>query len=514
MKNVKRSRTKNSKVNIITGISMQILNIVLPFIVRTVILYVLGVQYQGLSSLFTSVLQVLNLADLGFSSAVIFALYKPIAQDDTTKINAIINFLRRVYFIVGIAILVVGLALTPAIPYIIADGYPADINIYLLYDIYVFNSSISYMFFAYKTSLFIAMQRKDVTNNISMIINTLVRVTQIVLLITTKNYYLFIICMPIGTIINNVLVQLFSRKYFPTIQPVGKVDPESKSILGKQIRAVCVDKICDVARNSFDNIVISALMGLTLVAIYSNYYYIFSAVYGLMIVINQAMQASVGNSIANETADKNYRDFKKLTFLVMWIVGFCTISMACLYQSFMIIWMRNDETMLLSIFNMLLFCLYFYLINMNNSRNLYLEGSGLFYRCKKWYIIEAASNLGLNFLLGYFWGITGILVATIITIFFFNFIARSFVLFKYYFENKGIKYFFLTHFLSFIVTGALGTGIYFLCSVVTIEGFVGFLIKAAICLVAINVGYLLIYIFSKDFKNSFRLVKNALFIRK
>ena len=232
------------------------------------------------------------------------------------------------------------------------------------------------------------------------------------------------------------------RLYFPTIRPVGKIDAARKALINKQVKAIFIGKMGDIARNSFDNIILSSFLGLAAVAVYDNYFYIYSAVYGTMTDIGRALQASVGNSVLKESVQKNYNDFFKLDFIFMWVAGWCSICMFCLYQPFMLLWMKGNTEMILSFPDMLLFCVYFYTINMNNTRNLYIEGNGLYWHCRFWYILEAAGNLCLNVILGYFFGVTGVLSATIFTIVIFNFIARTNVLFRYFFKRSKSDFYY------------------------------------------------------------------------
>ena len=503
------TRTKNTKRNIISGLLKQTVSIILPFIIRTIIIYVLGAEYQGLSGLFTSILQVLNLSDLGFSTAVTFILYKPIASGDDVAVKSILNFLRRVYYIVGSVIFVIGCVLLPFLPYLIAGDVPSNVNIYILFGIYLFNAVISYFLFAYKNTLFSAMQRVDVVNNVYTVLNIAIKLAQIIFLLTLKNYYVYTIIIPIGTIANNLLIQLLSKKYYSHLFPQGNISAETKAEVIKQVKAVFIGRVGDVARNSFDNIVLSTLLGLVVVAIYDNYYYIFSAIYGVLLVITNSMQASVGNSLVTESTDKNYQDFIKFTFIFMWIVGWCTVALLCLYQPFMLIWMRADKSMLLPFWDVLLICFYFYLINMNNTRNLYINGKGLFYECRIWFVMEALSNLVLNFVLGYVWGITGIILATIITIFIFNFIARNQVVFKNYFRMSP-KQFYCQHLLYFLVTAIIAYGTYVVCSCINIVGILGLIIKAIIVIIFPNILYWLIYSKNKIFQASKQFVKSII----
>lgn len=509
MEGYSASRTKNTKRNIVSGLIKQVTVIVFPFLIRTIILYVLGAQYQGLNGLFTSIIQVLNLSDLGFTTAVTFILYKPIAENDHEALCAITAFFRNVYRIIGLVILTAGLAITPFLKFLISGDVPADINVYVLFLIYLFNTVISYWLFAYKGALFNAMQRSDVVSNVYTITNLFIKIIQVVLLLVVKNYYVYIVLLPLGTLANNLLLHFFSKTYFPEIVPKGKIDKETKRNVIKQVKALFIGKFGSVARNSFDNIVISSMIGLVTVAIYDNYYSIFTALYGLLLVVTQAMQASVGNSLVKESVEKNYKDFNLFTFIFMWIIGWCTVCLFNLYQPFMLIWMRNDHDMLLSFSDMGLLTLYFYILNMNNTRNLYLEGNGLYHECRWWFLIEALGNLTLNFVLGYYLGVTGVILATIITIFSFNFVARTNVVFKHYFKFLPIR-FYLSHSFYFVITAAACAATFALCRLIPLEGLLGFIAKAGVCLVVPNVVFLSCYFKLPYFKESLSFGKRLL----
>ncbi|MGN0716955.1 MAG: hypothetical protein ACI4LU_04395, partial [Treponema berlinense] len=174
--------------------------------IRTVLIKKIGIEYAGLNSLFSSILQVLNLTELGFASAVVYSMYKPIAEDDKDTICALLNFYKRVYFIIGLVILALGTAVMPFLPHLIRGNIPQDINIYVLYSIYLVNTSLSYLLFGYKNSLLNAHQRRDVISNILTITQGLMNICQLIILVTIKNYYLYVLMMPIFTVLNNVMV--------------------------------------------------------------------------------------------------------------------------------------------------------------------------------------------------------------------------------------------------------------------------------------------------------------------
>ena len=177
---MEESRTKNSARNIASGLFLKLFVIIMPFIVRTVIIKEIGMEYLGLNSLFTSILQVLSLSELGFSLAISFCLYKPIELKNTPLVCALINYLKRVYYVIGFIILVIGLILLPFLPYLISGDYPSDINIYILYLIFLFNSVISYFLFSYYSVILSASQRNDIENNINLVFSTFMYIMPIV----------------------------------------------------------------------------------------------------------------------------------------------------------------------------------------------------------------------------------------------------------------------------------------------------------------------------------------------
>lgn len=222
------SRTKRVKNNIISGLINKIIVVGIPFITRTIIIWKLGASFLGLSSLFASILQVLNMAELGFSSAIVFSLYKPLAENDTECVCALMAFYRKVYKYVGLCILIVGGILTPFLPYLIKGDYPTSINLYILYLMYVFNTVISYWAYAYKAALVTADQRIDITNNINTVITLVQGGLQVFVLIIWENYYFFYGCVIIGSILNNILTAIVTSKKYPQYICKGEIDDEIK----------------------------------------------------------------------------------------------------------------------------------------------------------------------------------------------------------------------------------------------------------------------------------------------
>jgi len=499
---MKIERKKNAIRNTKWGVLQKVINLILPFLVRTVLIYALSAEYSGLSSLFTSILQVLSLTELGFSNAIVYSMYKPIAEDDTDAICALLNLYRKAYNIIGTVILVLGLALVPFLPHLINGDVPDGINLYLLYFIYLFNTVISYYLFAYKTCLLTAYQREDKLSKNSLIYNLFCYITQCVVLIVFRNYYVFAIILPVSTIILNILNNNSVKKLFPNIIPKGNVSEEKKKTLKKDIIGLLIWKIGGMTRNTFDSVVVSFYLGLTVVTIYNNYFFIISGVNTILGVICSSISAGVGNKIAVESSETNYSDFQRFHFCYMWIAGLCCICLMCLFQPFMKFWM--GEELMFDNTTMFMFCYYFIMMKQGDINSVYYQAAGLWWHGKYRSIIEAFINLSLNILLGKFFGVKGIILATIISfscIYFYG----SRIVFVNYFKNKKDILFFGENILFLVLTFGTGfltylCGDYIVDKLVLSNSVLIMAVKLVACFIIPNIVFFSCYSLNKRYR--------------
>lgn len=429
------SRTKNAKRNIIYELMNTVVKNVFPFITRTVMIFVLGKMYLGLNSLFTSILQVLSIAELGVGSAVVYSMYKPIAEGDTPRVNALLGLYRKIYRVIGLVILTIGAALMPFLRLIIRGEIPDDVNLYILYAIHLLNTVLSYYLFAYKKSLLNANQRSDIISKIDMVLNALGSLLRIMLLLVWKNYYLFCLVSPIITVAQNLFADAATRRLFPQYHCEGAVPEEEVSQIRKNVVGILSYKISYVFRNSFDSIVVSAFMGLATLAVYNNYFYILNTITNTISTITNSMIASIGNKIVLETKAENHRDMFKFQLLYMWIGSWCTVCLYCLYQPFMQLWVGED--MMFSEGIMIVFCVYFFSKSMNMICYAYRQAAGLWWEDKYRPIIEALSNLALNIILVRYIGVLGVLLSTVFTLIPFNTVWGSWILYKKFFTEES-----------------------------------------------------------------------------
>lgn len=411
---MKLERSKNASRNIIFGSLLNIYSMMLPFVSRTVLIKVLGMEYVGLNSLFTSVLSVLNLAELGVGSAMVFSMYKPIAEDNKEKICALMRLYRTYYRIIGCVILVVGLALLPFIDKLVKGGkLPDDLNIYVLYLIHLLSTVVTYMLFAYKNSILTAHQRLDIGKKVSIVLLTIQYALQVGLLLVTKNYYLYIIVILVIGIANNIIIAFFSDKLYPEFKPRGTIPVEEKKAINKRIRDLFTSKIGGVIVDQSDTIVISSFIGLSILGVYQNYYFILTSIYAFIKIILSSCTAGIGNSLVTESSEKNFNDLKRLTFLMSATAGFCACCLGCLYQPFISLWVGEENTLDYSF--VILFCIYIYVRTINQMLITFKDAAGIWHEDRFRPLVVGLANLALNLILVQVIGLYGIILSTVLS---------------------------------------------------------------------------------------------------
>ena len=407
------SRTKNAIINTVFGLFLKIYQTLTPFVMRTVMIRTLGIEYLGLNSLFTSVLQTLSIAELGISGAITFSMYGPIAQKDTRQVCRLLRLYRILYVLIGLTILLLGAALTPFLPKLISGEVPADINIYILYMMYLVSTALSYAVFSYRSSLLEAHQRNSVISKVNIVATTIQFGLQVTFLLVVRSYYLFILTQFAVQLCNQAAVYWCSRKLYPEIRPEGKLEKRIIGDIFRKVKDMITAKIGGIVLNSSDTIVISMFLGLNVLAVYQNYFFIITAITGFISTMLLGSMAGIGNSIVTETKEKNYRDFKCFTFILSWIVCVCTNCFLVLFQPFMKLWMGEDKMLDMSM--VVMFCVYFMLFEYNQLFNLYKDAAGLWHEDRFRPLITSMANLTLNLILVRYIGLYGILASTVIS---------------------------------------------------------------------------------------------------
>lgn len=453
------SRTKYVSTGIVWAIISKVVSTLLPFLVRTAFIYRLGADYLGVNSLFVSILQILSLAELGFSSAVVYCMYEPAARGDDAHVLALLNYFKRIYRNVGLVITLLGACVVPLLPFLVNGEVPSDINMYVVYCIFLFNTSVSYFMASYRQSLFNAFQRNDLVSITQLAVVVIQNSVQIAVLLLGCSYYAYVIVLPVATIAGNAITALISKIEFPQFftgaVTTDQLEQGERKIIIDKVKGLLIQKVCILTRDSCDSIIISAFLGLTLVGKYNNYFLIMSSLLALVETIRPPLTASVGNCIALESSQKNFFDMRRLCWLFSFVSIFVSACLLGLFQSFIKLWIGSEY--LLSTPLAALLCLYFYVRTMGDVRASYDDATGMWSKLRLCSVLQAIFNLLLNLLFVQFMGIEGVVLATILSLFVIEFCYGSRIVFREYFGISHVKQFYrdyVFYFLAWLMTSS------------------------------------------------------------
>ena len=512
---MKIKRFENAKRNIYWGFIERIITLILAFVTRTVFIRVLGAEYLGLNTLFTSLLMILNVSELGLGSAIIYSMYKPIAEDDKELTSALLNFYRKIYFYIGSFILLVGLTLIPFLPRLISGAYPAGINLTVLYLLFLFNTVVSYFLFAYKAALFSAYHRTDLISKRTSIVTILGNLLRITVLLLFRNYYVFAIIIPIETIVTNMINAYLAKKIYPEVTCTGSITAEMKTAIKKRVIGLMSFRIYGVVFSSFDTIIISLFLGLVPLALFSNYYFIQQSIVGFMAIFTLSITAGIGNKMVTNSREDNYQDFKNIVFMNGWLSSFAAICLLNLYQHFIGLWLGKDY--LLPFSTTILLVMYFFIPRVTTITYTYRTAAGLWWEDKFRPIVAMVVNLILSIILIQRLGINGVIIATLVCSLLINIPWGTIVLFKNYFKRSPKEYFMkLSHYT--VTTIIAGVATLFINSFLPTTGLFSFLLKMIICAIVPNVILTISYYKKEEFyylkQYLFKFINTRLIKRK
>ncbi len=509
---MKLERTKNAARNIVFDGMLEMVNILLPFVIRSVMLHYLGTEYLGLNGLFKSLLTFLNLAELGVGSAMVFSMYKPIAEDDTTAICALLRLYRTLYRIIGLAVAAVGLLLMPVLRGLIKGDLPDGMNLYILYLMNLGNTVVTYWLFAYKSSLLQAHQRRDVISKVSLAVRITEYLLKILILAFTRNYYLYLSVQLLCQIAVNVLTAVCASKMYPRYAPAGKLPKEKTRDIFRRVRDLFTSKLSATIFDSADTLVISAFMGLTVLAVYQNYYFVITALRMMLVVILNACMAGVGNKMIMESKEANYRDLERISLLFSWLLGVSSSMLLCMYQSFMELWM-GEENMLGTGF-VLCFAVYYYSMGANKLVNMFKDAAGI-WRRDRWRPLTAALvNLGLNLATVRWLGLYGVLLSSVFSIVVVQIPWLFHNLFQEVFPRALMGRY--IRFFCGLTAMALAScaASWFVCRLYTLNVWPTLILNTAVSFLLPNLFYYAVYRKNPVFKESLSQLKTSLLSRR
>lgn len=497
-KDKKIGRKEISIRNIAAGFIYRVAGSLFPFLIRTIMIDTLGEEYLGLNSLFVSILNVLNLTEFGFANAITYKMYRPAAENDTKRLSELLSIYKRIYRIIGIIILVAGSLLIPFLTRFVNETYPESINLYAVYLLFLFDSAISYLLFAYRNSLFSAYQRLDIQSVINSVTLILLKILQALVLLCFKNYYVYIVLMPVFTVLNNVIVYVATRKCFPGVVSNQNINKAEYGSILKKSGAMFGHKLNYVIVSAADNIVISAFLGLTVLARYGNYFTILNVVIGLVDTVVQSFLPSVGNMLVEGNREKIKCIFRIMSFAQYWFVGWCAICLTCLYQPFMTLWVGKE--MLLDMWVVILLALYLYFYKARSVVLMFKDAAGMWNEDLLKPYLSALCNIILNFALVVTIGLYGVLISTITVFLLINFPWESSILVKKLLKQSFRKYVCNFFYCMFVITfvGIVTNGV---CALLFLaDGVAELLVKGLLCIIIPNILFIGIFWRKKEMK--------------
>lgn len=498
-------RTKNSIKNTSVSFITNLLTIIIGLIAQGIFIKILGSEYLGINGLFSNIISMLGIVELGVGSAIIYHLYKPIAEENIKKVKALMNFYKKCYTIIALIILTIGLMITPYLNLFIEE-VTIDINISLVYILFIIEIVCSYLL-SYKRSIINANQKNYLVNFIHIGYLVILNILEIIILVLTKNYYLYLGLKIVMRIIENVGVTLLANKLYPYLKNNNeKLDENTKKDIFQKVKALFFHKVGGFIVLGTDNIIISKFIGIIEVGLYSNYYMIIEAVEKLFGQVIRVITPSVGNMLVKESFEKSFEIFKRVRFLNFWIATFSGISLLVVMNSFITVWIGSKY--LLATCVLIVLVLNYYAKSMRSCHMIFKEAAGIYYEDRYIPLLESVLNIVASLILLKYFGLAGIFMGTIISSLALYCISYPKYVYKKLFNRSYLNYTKETlGYLSIFLVLAVIT--YKISRLIVISNaFLSLIINCLIAVVIPNLVLLIIFWHTDNFKYYLNLLKS------
>ena len=438
---------KKSLLNVVVAIAFKFILLILSLVSRRFLIRYVGNEATGLFSLYTSIVGFLAVAELGVGSAITFCMYRPIVENKKEEVAALYHLFTKLYLIIGGIIFVAGFIVMPFLPYLAKDYADININLYWTFGLMLTSTVLSYMFSS-KSSVINAYKNNYITTTINSIGNIIRYILQIVIVIFTKSFELYLIATIISVLIEWLLTTLvFNKKYKEIKQIKAKVKDDTKKEVVMKVKAMFMHKIGGLLVNTADSIIISAFIGVVILGKYSNYTTIMTSMTGVITLFFSPLTSVIGHLCVKsdkEEVKKYFNFFYTFNFIlgIVFFLGYYSII-----DDLIIICFGNDLEMAKSV--SMVITIDYFIQFMRQAALLFRDATGLFYYDRWKPLFEGISNvifsIGFVYLFSYLFGdefaVVGVIVATIITNIFICHIVEPHILFKYEFESKTNKYY-------------------------------------------------------------------------
>lgn len=497
------SRQKNAMLASVFAILEQIFSVASVFIYRTIFLSYLSKEHLGIEGLFANILQLFSLAELGIGMTILYRMYKPFAEKDVNAISAHVHFYKNVYHGIAILTAAIGACLYPFIDSIVdASDVPSDVNLKLVYVLFVLQSVASYLF-VYKQSIIQANQRAYLVSGFTTALTVINVVIKVVVLVLTRKYELVLMASIVSTILINWIFSLWiTHEYKEIFQNPTTLSKEEKKDIIQDTTGLMCHKVGFVVLTSTDNIILTKIVGLAAVGIYTNYATITAAVQMLLTKMLNSFTPTIGNFMVNYEKDAIEDLYKKLLFVNFWFTSFCTVCLYVLLNPFIEIWL--NDTFLLSGFTVMVLCAQFYIKSSQTMNEAFINAAGLFTRDRIRPLIESALNLVISVVLAKEIGIAGVFIGTCVSSLLTCYWRQPYLLYKHIFKNSP-RHFIINQIIWVVLTCIMCFVAQMVCKNIPITLF-GFIIRLFVCGIGINLVYLVLWHRSAAFRYFFAIV--------
>ncbi len=493
--------------NVKYTIGMYVINNVLKFILRSVFIITLSVEYLGLNSLLSDVVMLLSVTELGIGSAIAYSLYKPLSSGDNQTVKAIMQLLKRVYYYIGIIILLIGVSITPFLDYYIKDNTIENLKYFYLF--FLFANALSY-FFSYKWILLTADQKEYIVNYYHSIFLIILTILQIIFLFLFKSYWSFVILMLFVKVFEYNYISSKANKLYPflndksqDILPLG-----IKNNIIKNTRALMVNKFSILIGTSSFSIIASKYIGLEVVGLYGNYALILGAAATFCVQVFKTLTSFIGSMLINNNVKQNLKIFNILFYASAWLGAIIFNFLSVGLNEFVILWLGLDMQLEYSV--IILMLLNFYLIYMQNTVTLFKEGAGLYWQERFRPILESISNICLSLFLVRIYGILGIILGNVLSRLLTSFWIEPYILFKNAIDVPFFNYLkqYFEYTVLIFVTASIN--VYITDSLFQNVSIMTFIIKIILSFIITNVLWLVIFGRRKEMRYLISFIKSRL----
>lgn len=483
-----RKSATNASISLVTQLASRLLS----FASRYIFIRCLSEEYLGINGLFSNVLTLLSFAELGIGEALVYSMYKPMKEHDQRKLSALLSFYKVSYRWIMVIVLAVGTILSFFVDGLVSQKPDIPENFQVLFCLFLLNNAMSY-FLVYKQSVLMVDQNRYIVTMVGQIISVGQTVVQCVLLILTRNYYIYLVCQIIGTMVTNIALSYYVDKKYTWImygKTTGTLYESEKKKIFQDIKDLSISKVAGVVSNGSDNIIIAKLVDLVAVGLVSNYTMVINALNGILWGTLSSITGSVGQFNVDSDVEKKRTIFDEIFLGTFWLYSFLCIGLMSLLSPLVSVWLGEkyilEQPIVIALVTIT------YISGLNFPFYTFRVTCGIFSPMKYNYVYYAIFNVFLSIILCNRFGVLGVYMATSLSRLAAAEFKEGMIVYKNILQRSIANYY-----IKYFLFLGIFYGTYFITqtiiNLIYISGWLGLIVKALVCTLCVNVIYLLIF---------------------